>query len=384
MKPAAVIVAALAVIGVGFFGGAHIKDELDRKAAEDAAHQAELVRLAEIERQRREEEERLRRIEAAWSARLALARSHAQTIKLNGAAISCDLESNAAKPARTTGNADADLLLTVAEQPLVAFIVHGFEISMNNGVRPQAAMRTEFAAHADILRDQAGPSAICYVSWRSFDGFGDHQTFLGDTVAAVRQLSQDAIARREGDSRRIILVGYSTGANFTKHAAIHALDAHANTASPTMGERHTTLRVVALGAPHFGAPNTRSWLNMSRGAMALVGILSVFSGNERGVQNASAAMRGIDELEATRGMRQLQPNSPDLAALNQRTRQRMGQFEFVNLWSYTDDVVHYTSSRWEGSIEGGFQDMRHNAWPRPAPGSQYHQVLTAAYAERVS
>lgn len=358
------IVGGAALLAVLSVGGVMAKNEFDRRAAVEAAQRAE--------------EERVRRIEAAWQSRIDAALNFSQSVNLQNGLIRCTLENAEAAPARSSGDAATDFLLTVSEQPLIVFISHGFEIQSDDGRRSAQMMREEFAAHYDIIQAQPGGSAICLTSWYSFQGFGDHQPHLGDAVAAVRHLSQDALVADEA-RQRIVLIGYSQGGNFAKHAAVRAIDLAPSFTPQDMGVEPTLLRVVGLGTPHHGAPIARSGMNTGRGVVTFIGILAALGGDRQTTDNASNTLARMNAVGATRGMQQMDVGNAELRALNDQVAARIQAMEMVNLVSIDDDVVPYDYANWNVSLQQNLRGLLHRDFPRPVPGSTYAGVLELVY-----
>lgn len=352
--------------------------------------EAERQRLAEEAARRRLYQEALARREAAWASRLDTARNLASGLSLSGSDITCDLEAPYA-PRRTTGDANADLLLAVAEQPLTVFFVHGFQATAYDGRQSIADMRPNFADHAKTARAAPGGSAFCYVSWNSQAGFGDEQLHLARAISAVRRLQADPLTVTVAPPAMVV-IGYSAGGNFAKHAVVHALDHPAQAVVPegpgaqaridalAGAAAWPPLRLVALGTPHGGGDLADVGTGAGEGLGALMQLIGGLAGDQQLMSDGRQMSAGMRDYRNLRGVRQLSRSSSELSALNGALANRLGAIQFFNIYSRDDDVISVASALWNRTYDRVYDAMRHRDFKYIAENSSWRPLWSEIYA----
>jgi hypothetical protein len=254
----------------------------------------------------------------------------------------CETGSGRGDAKNVYSDSDGDALIRIAESKTIYVFAHGFYNRNPRRTKPPLSYAKDtWEGYLDLARNRGEPYAACLLLSDSASGFGPHQPALGDFLFAVRLLT-DSEALFDPD-RRIVLVGYSAGANYIKQGIVtFAAHLRANDIAPR-GLRPTRMTLGFLGGVHNGADATAL-------VAAAVGVADAF-GRGQEVESRTS-QESFDKrwreferseraaLTSSRGAQQLLAGSPELAHLNQEFQSALTpNVRIVNAASSADFVA---------------------------------------------
>ena len=332
----------------------------------ESLHHAMQVQAEASARQAKDAEDA--RIAAAWERRVQRARELAANIVV--ADLHCTINSQLTWPIYASRDINTDQLLGVSEQPLIVFLLPGFDTQHPDGRDDYAYLQTQFADEIAVAGEQADGSAVCVIPWATQQGFGDDTPFLAQAVAAVRELSEDPLIPAN-PPRRIVVLGYSAGGNFAKYALTHL--------PPDPGGTTTDLRLITLGTPHHGSIAANAYAGYLDVTTGLTGIVGEITNDADMQQRAADTRTAQDALTSARGFRQLEPNNADVEAVNSLMARPSQPFHHLNVYSSGDDAVPKDSAVWPDAVQVDLVSYKHLDLPKAPVGSPWRRVLAVAF-----
>jgi hypothetical protein len=323
-----------------------------------------------------------RRIDGLWQQRVAVADRLASKVDLGGSPISCSTVDNG-QPARQSISAASNRLMSVSESKNIVFLIHGFEWNSDTGEQSVDNIRRTFSDIIDVASSDTD-TAICLVSWKSQLGFEEGNDRLQQAIAAIRLLASDPLVKVP-DGRRIIVFGYSAGGSYAENAIVHLSDtqtALSQQVNWTSGPSEPVeLRLVTVVTPHHGSQLTNLALGGLEGIVAGAQLKGMF-GTDEDRQKAAEARDRLNEIERRPGVRQLQPDDPDVESLNRALSQLAGAVTYLNVYSLDDDVVPISSARWSNALEYAIPSAKHTRALSAPFGTAWWNVLNDVFLSR--
>jgi hypothetical protein len=112
-------------------------------------------------------------------------------------------------------------------------------------------------------------------------------------------------------------------------------------------------------------------------------LLSAISNDSDALQKAKQTEQQMEQYTAQAGIKQLQPDNADVAALNalMQQQQTASALEYLNIYSRDDDVVPVTSADWPSDLQVELSGTRHAELLLAPPGSSLRAVLAVAFGD---